>query len=83
MKEKVILFLCLASVAIGIVLTIKSVGLGENYASNVLRQHGGNMDTATYVIFLQEYINTFRDLGLVLMVIGGLGGVVVIHNSQN
>jgi hypothetical protein len=82
MKEKVIHFLCLAKVVIGIVLTVKSVGLGENYASTIVRQHGGNMDTATYVIYLQEYINTFRDLGLALLVIGGLGEVVVIHKSQ-
>jgi hypothetical protein len=82
MKEKVIHFLCLAKVVIGIVLTVKSVGLGENYASTIVRQHGGNMDTATYVIYLQEYINTFRDLGLALLVIGGLGEVVIIHKSQ-
>ena len=82
MKAKAIHFLCLAAVAIGIVLTIKSVGIGGNYASSVVRQHGGSIDTATYLIYLQEYIDTFRDLGLALLVIGGLGEVIAIHKSS-
>lgn len=82
MKVKIIHLLCLVTVAIGIVLTIKSVGIGGDYANSVLRQHGG-MDTATYLIYLQEYINTFRDLGLALLVIGGLGEVSLIYKFQN
>lgn len=81
MKANVIHLLFLVAVAIGIVLTINSVGIGGNYANSVVRQHGGSMDTATYLIYLQESIDTFRDLGLALLVIAGLGEVIVIHKS--
>lgn len=81
MKTKVIYLLFLVVVVIGIVLTINSVGIGENYANSFVRQHGGSMDTATYLIYLQEYIGTFRNLGLALLVIGGLGEVIAIHKS--
>jgi len=83
MKQRVWHVLFLLMVVIGIILTLKSINIGGDYASKIVRLHGGSLDSATYQIYLQEYIRTFRELGLALLVLGGLGEIATILKSSN
>ena len=60
---------------IGLSLALYSIGMGENNANSILRQHGGNMDTNSYVIYLQDSIRMYNGLGLTMIILGGLGEI--------
>ena len=81
MKGKVIHFICLSAVVIGIALTLKSVSLGISHANSLVYAsslvHVG-VDTASYLIYLQESINSFREAGLAILLIAGLCEVTLI-----
>jgi len=51
---------------------------GQTAANSYLRSQGG-MDTAQFVVVLQEYINTYKWLGGILALIGGAGFVRTIE----
>lgn len=63
--------LALVVLAGGLVLIINSVGLGSQAANNYLLSQGGGMDSGQFMIVLQEWIQTYRWVGVVLSFLGG------------
>jgi hypothetical protein len=63
---------------IGLFILFSSVPWGQAAANSYLRSQGG-MDTAQFVVVLQEYINTYRWMGGLLALIGGAGVVRTIE----
>ena len=55
----------------GLVLIINSVGLGSQAANNYLLSQGGGMDSGQFMIVLQESIQKYRWVGVVLSFLGG------------
>jgi hypothetical protein len=65
--------------AVGVFTLFSSVAWGQEAANSYLRSQGGGMDTAQFMIVLQEYINAFQWLGGILSFIGGLGFIRAIE----
>jgi hypothetical protein len=63
----------------GMVVMISSVSWGSGAANAYLRSQGGGMDSAQFMIVLQESINLYRWVGVILSVIGGFGVVKAIE----
>ncbi|HSK66006.1 MAG TPA: hypothetical protein VK888_03690 [Anaerolineales bacterium] len=63
--------LALVVLAGGLVLIINSVGWGSQAANNHLLSQGGGMDSGQFMIVLQESIQTYRWVGVVLSFLGG------------
>lgn len=59
----------------GIIIILNSIKTGNIVADNILRQNGG-MNTEKYIVYLRESICTFRELGITLSILGGIGGIV-------
>jgi hypothetical protein len=64
---------------VGLIIIFCSVTWGSETANTYLRSQGGGMDTAQFMIVLQEYINIYRWVGSILSVIGGIGFVKAIE----
>jgi hypothetical protein len=69
LKKGVFLLILVA----GLLLILNCVSYGENSMSQIMRQHGGGMDTNVYLIYLQKSIDKYKTLGTVLAAVGGLG----------
>ena len=67
---------------IGVIVMINSVSWGSGSANNYLISSGG-MDTARFMVIFQEYINTYRIIGIILTVIGGLGFLRCIRFAES
>jgi hypothetical protein len=63
----------------GLFVMFGSIRWGSQAANAYLQSQGGGMDTAQFIIILQEYINLYRWIGGILSVIGGLGFVKAIE----
>jgi phosphotransferase system glucose/maltose/N-acetylglucosamine-specific IIC component len=57
---------------IGIGVIYKSAILGLNKANSYLANNGGSMDTSQFMNIMQGEIISFRLIGLILSLIGGL-----------
>jgi hypothetical protein len=64
---------------VGLFILFRSVGWGTEAANDYLRSQGGGMDTTQFTIILQEYITTYRWIGSILSIIGGLGLVRAVE----
>jgi hypothetical protein len=60
---------------VGLFLVLNSVNLGNAAANAYLQSQGGGMDTAQFLIVLQEHIQTYKWIGAILSVISGFGFV--------
>jgi hypothetical protein len=58
---------------------MNSITLGDTEVSNIMRSHGGSMDTNTYLIYLEQSITKYRLVGSILSILGGLG---VLKNTD-
>lgn len=67
---------------IGIIILMCSINLGDNEMSNIMKAHGGSMDTNTYIIYLEQSIIKYRIMGSILSLLGGLG-VLITTNSKS
>lgn len=65
----------------GLLLIINSVGLGSQAANNYLLSQGGGMDSGQFMIIMQESIQTYRWVGVVMSFLGGFGFLRSIENS--
>lgn len=74
--------LALVVLAGGLVLMINSVGLGSQAANNYLLSQGGGMDGGQFAIVLQESIQTYRWVGVVLSFLGGSGLLRSLENGS-
>jgi hypothetical protein len=57
---------------IGLWVLIQSTEIGSGSAGKFLSKNGGSMDTASFLIIKESYINTYRYLGTILLLVGGL-----------
>ena len=57
---------------IGLFVLIQSTEIGNDTAGKFLSKNGGSMDTANFLIIKEGFINTYRYLGAILLLIGGL-----------
>lgn len=73
--------LALVVLAGGLVLMINSIGLGSQAANNYLLSQGGGMDGGQFAIVLQESIQTYRWVGVVLSFLGGSGLLRTLENG--
>lgn len=67
---------------IGIIILMSSINLGDHEMSNIMRAHGGSMDTNTYLIYLEQSIIKYRIMGSILSLLGGLG-ILIAANSKS
>jgi hypothetical protein len=51
---------------------IQSTEIGNGSAGRFLSDNGGSMDTASFLVIKEGFINTYRYLGAILLLIGGL-----------
>jgi hypothetical protein len=73
------MIISLALLAIGLLIIINSAAWGHEAANSYLRSQGGGMDTAQFMIILQENINAYRWLGSLVSLIGRLGFIKSIE----
>jgi hypothetical protein len=59
---------------IGLIVLIQSTTIGDGAASKLLSKTGG-MDTASFIEIKKGYISTYRNLGSILLLIGGLSAL--------
>jgi hypothetical protein len=64
---------------IGLIILMRSINLAANEMSNIMKAHGGSMDTNKYIIYLEQSIIKYRIMGSILSIFGGLG--VLINTS--
>jgi hypothetical protein len=79
MNIKVMQIIFPITFVIGIVVILSCIDLGSNHAHNILMEHGGSMDTSDYMLYLQESIRTYRELGIALLITSALGEIVILN----
>jgi hypothetical protein len=67
---------------IGIIILMSSINLGDNEISNIMKAHGGSMDTNAYIIYLEQSIIKYRVVGSILSLLGGLGVLLTINSKS-
>ncbi|MBZ9688509.1 hypothetical protein G9F72_019455 [Clostridium estertheticum] len=67
---------------IGFIILMSSINLGDHEMSNIMKAHGGSMDTNTYLIYLEQSIIKYRILGSILSLLGGIG-ILTTTNSKS
>jgi hypothetical protein len=72
-KNNFILILFGAVFITGIIILMNCISLGNDEVSDIMRAHGGSMDTNTYLIYLEQSITKYRYLGSIVSALGGLG----------
>jgi len=65
--------------AAGLFVIFGSIRWGSEAANEYLQSQGGGMDSAQFMIILQEYINLYRWIGGILSVVGGFGFVKTVE----
>ncbi len=70
MSGKVIRIVGLVVALAGLVLLLASPSLGEAAGQAILAQHGGSMDTTTWLAQLQAAASTYRVIGGILLGVG-------------
>ena len=58
---------------VGLIILMRSINLGDLEISNIMKAHGGGMETNAYLVYLQQSIIKYRFLGSILSVLGGFG----------
>jgi glucose-6-phosphate-specific signal transduction histidine kinase len=79
MKRSLVMISSLVLFVIGMFVILNSVSWGGEAANAYLRSQGGGMDTAQFVIVIQEFINMYRWIGSIVSVISGLAFVKAIE----
>ena len=83
MRLKIMQIICPITFIIGIILTLYCTQLGNDHVSTIMRENGGSMDTNKYIIYLQESIRTYRELGIALVVVSALGEIAFVNRLYN
>lgn len=76
------LFIFGAVFVIGIIIIMSSINLGDNEISNIMKAHGGSMDTNQYIIYLEQSIIKYRIVGSIISLLGGLGVLSTINSKS-
>ncbi|ACP13029.1 MULTISPECIES: hypothetical protein [Bacillus] len=64
-------------VLIGIVLLLKSLDFANNLTHSWVQSVGGDVDTSTYNIMLNNYMNVFQISGGILL---GIGAFLLLYS---
>jgi hypothetical protein len=56
---------------IGLWVLIQSTEIGSGSADKFLSNNGGSMDTANFLAIKEGFINAYRYLGAILLLVGG------------
>lgn len=76
MKRKNLILIIFGAIFVfGIIILMNSINLGDSELAAIMKSHGGNMDTNTYLIYLEQAITKYRYLGSILSLLGGFGVV--------
>ena len=75
MNRSLFMVISLVLFVVGLFVMVRSIPWGTQAANAYLSAQGGGMDTAQFVVFLQEYIDLYRWMGTILAAVGGLGVV--------
>ena len=67
---------------IGFIILMSSINLGDHEMSNIMKAHGGSMDTNKYLIYLEQSIIKYRALGSILSLLGGIGILTTINSKS-
>jgi len=73
----------LALFVVGLFVMFSSVSWGRGAANAYLQSQGGGMDTAQFMIVLQESISACRWIGGVLALAGGFGVVRALEPGRS
>jgi hypothetical protein len=73
MKRSLFMALSLVLFVVGLAVMLGSVRWGAAAANTYLVSQGGGMDSAQFMVILQEYIEMYRWLGGILSLTGGFG----------
>lgn len=57
---------------VGVILILCAPGIGEGIGESILSK-SGSMDTQRFYMIIEAYTSSFRTVGVVLSLIGGLG----------
>ena len=79
MSRSLFMVVSLVLFIVGLIVILGSVSWGREAANAYLRSQGGGMDTAQFMIVLQDYISIYRWIGSILSIMSGLGFVKAIE----
>ena len=79
MSRSLFMGISLVLFVIGLFVMFGSIRWGSEAANAYLRSQGGGMDTAQFMIVLQEYIQIYRWMGRILSLVGGFGLVKAVE----
>jgi len=82
MRNNLRLIISAAVLIIGIIVLMNSINLGNQEVSNILKAHGGGMDTAKYHIYLEQSIIKYRFTGAILSLLGGFGMLLTTNGKS-
>lgn len=71
-----------AAFVIGFIILLSSINLGEHEMSNIMKAHGGSMDTNKYLIYFEQSIIKYRILGSILSLLGGIGIITTTYSKS-
>ena len=69
-------FLSFASLFAGLIVTFSSASLARSAGSSAIRAAGGSMDTAQFLLVIENSARAYTSGGVVLALIGGIGLLV-------
>lgn len=72
MKTVIIRIVSLIFFIIGLFVLIQSTEIGNDSAGKFLSKNGGSMDAANFLVIKEGFIDTYRYLGAILLLVGGL-----------
>lgn len=64
------------AVVVGVIIILASTGWG-NAAANAYLRAGGPLATSTWSVMMQNYIASYRQLGLAILA-GGIAGMLLV-----
>jgi len=73
-KNLVIIGISALTVLLGVIVILASTPWGNDAANAYV---GGGMDTSTFLTLMQNYIASYRQLGMVILG-GGIAGLLVV-----
>lgn len=73
MKFNILRICSIAVAVIGLIILIKSVNIGDDFAFRYLKEMGGSMNADDLRLIKNNYIETYRWLGGILLLVGGFG----------
>ena len=78
LRQEVLRAIAVIVAVIGVWVLLQGPEMGMSAANGFLRQRGGSMDTATFLVVARGYIDSYLILGGVML---GVGAFVALRSS--